>query len=88
MTFGLKHLKEEKRFIVNFRLSFVVQRRFLHNIQSQLSAVSQKSLKIEDLLHSRYKDQNFYSCLNSDFSEIRLHQGSGISEIFNNKFRY
>ncbi|CAI2364004.1 unnamed protein product [Moneuplotes crassus] len=75
VSFKMIHNKDEKSFDVKFRVNFIVTRRFLLGIKSQLKEITQRSTEIQSLIHSRYKDENFYSCLNGDSSKITLHQG-------------
>ena len=74
----MKQDKSTKEFSINFNLNFVVSRRLLGRTKSQIKNLPKKPVKIEELIHSRYQDENYYSCINGDNSEIILHQGSGI----------
>jgi hypothetical protein len=66
------------RYKIKFTLTMTVNRRFMNKMDSRLKEMKSKQVRIVDLFNGKFQAENYFSCLNEDFSRIRLLQGDGM----------
>jgi len=69
--------KSKRQGEAEFSITMTVRRKHLLNI-NQLKKNLKTQLKIQDLISHNFQNQDFYSWLNGDISEIYIHEGRKI----------